>query len=128
MAKTIGMLFGWIYLLVGFAGFVPALGGSYSMTPSTLLQIADVNILHNVVHLIIGFAGISMSRTEEGAGTFCKTFGVILLLIGIVGFFWSNVFGILPIGGDDRWIHIISGVILAIAGFAAAPARTAAAS
>lgn len=128
MAKTIGMVFGWVYLLVGIAGFIPALGGSFSMAPSTLLNVADVNILHNIVHLIIGFAGISMSRTEEGAGTFCKTFGIILLLIGIVGFIMPNLFGILPIGGGDRWIHIITGLILAIAGFAAAPARTAAAS
>lgn len=128
MAKTIGMLFGWIYVLVGIAGFIPALGGSFSMASGTLLGVADVNILHNIVHLIVGFAGITMSRTEEGAGTFCKTFGIILLLIGVVGFVMPNLFGILPIGGDDRWIHIITGLVLAIAGFASAPARSTATS
>ncbi|HYK54230.1 MAG TPA: DUF4383 domain-containing protein [Candidatus Eremiobacteraceae bacterium] len=128
MAKTIGMLFGWIYTIVGIAGFIPALGGSFSMTGTTLLGVAQVNVLHNIVHLIIGIAGLSMSRTEEGAGTFCKTFGIILLLIGIIGFIQPNLFGILPIGGGDIWIHLITGAILAVAGFATAPSRRAAAS
>lgn len=126
MAKTIGMLFGWIYTIVGIAGFIPALGGSFSMTGSTLLGVAPVNVLHNIVHLIIGIAGLTMSRTEEGAGTFCKTFGIILLLIGIIGFIQPNLFGILPIGGGDIWIHLITGAILAVAGFASAPSRAAA--
>lgn len=126
MAKTIGMLFGWIYTIVGIAGFIPALGGSFSMTGSTLLGVAPVNVLHNIVHLIIGIAGLTMSRTEEGAGTFCKTFGIILLLLGIIGFIQPNLFGILPIGGGDIWIHLITGAILAVAGFASAPSRAAA--
>jgi hypothetical protein len=128
MAKTIGMLLGWIYVIVGIAGFIPALGGSFSMTGSTLLGIAQVNALHNIVHLVIGIAGVTMSRTEEGAGTFCKTFGVILLLLGVIGFITPNLFGILPIGGGDIWIHLITGAILAIAGFAMAPSRSATAS
>lgn len=126
MAKTIGMLFGWIYTIVGIAGFIPALGGSFSMTGSTLLGVAPVNVLHNIVHLIIGIAGLTMSRTEEGAGTFCKTFGIVLLLLGIIGFIQPNLFGILPIGGGDIWIHLITGAILAVAGFASAPSRAAA--
>ena len=126
MAKTIGMLFGWIYTIVGIAGFIPALGGSFSMTGSTLLGVAPVNVLHNIVHLIIGIAGLTMSRTEEGAGTFCKTFGIVLLLLGIIGFIQPNLFGILPIGGGDIWIHLITGAILAVAGFASAPSRASA--
>lgn len=126
MAKTIGMLFGWIYILVGLAGFVPAFGGSVSMSPATLFHVAQVNVLHNVVHLIIGIAGVTMSRTDEGAGTFCKTFGVILLAIAVLGRFVPNLFGILPIGGYDIWIHLVTGVILTYVGFSTAPSSRAA--
>jgi len=126
MTKTIAMVFGVIYLLVGIAGFIPQLGGSYGMTASTLLGIANVNVIHNIVHLIIGFAGLSMANSDEGAGTFCKTFGVILIIIGLIGFATTNLFGILPLGGDDIWIHLVSGVILAYAGFAMAPSGRAA--
>jgi hypothetical protein len=124
MAKTLATLFGAIYLIVGIAGFIPAFGGSMSMTPGMLFGIADVNVLHNIVHVIIGLAGLAGGRTESGGISFCKTFGIILLLIGVVGFITPNLLGILPIGGDDIWIHLTTGAILAIAGFtAAAPSK-----
>jgi hypothetical protein len=126
MVKTIAMVFGIIYLLVGIAGLISPLGGTLGMAPTTLLGIAQTNIIHNIVHLIIGVAGLSMAGSVESAGTFCKTFGIILLLIGVIGFFTQNLFGILPIGGNDIWIHLVSGLVLAIAGFATAPAGRAA--
>ena len=126
MAKSIAMVFGVIYTLVGLLGFIPALGGSYTMQPGSLLQIANVNVLHNIVHLVIGVAGLTMGRTDEGAGTFCKTFGIILLLLGVIGFFMPNLLGIVPIGGGDIWIHLVSGIILTYAGFATATSGTAA--
>jgi len=121
MTKSIALVFGIVYTLVGLVGFIPAVGGSLSMAPSVLLGIAPVNILHNVVHLIIGICGLTMAQTEEQAGTFCKTFGVVLLLIGVVGFIAPNPLGLLPIGGGDIWIHLVSGAVLAYAGFAMAP-------
>lgn len=121
MAKTIALVFGVIYTLVGILGFVPGL-----VTNGALLGIADVNTLHNIVHLIIGIAGLLMSRSAESAGTYCKVFGVILLLVGVVGFFAPTFFGLMPIGGADIWIHLISGAILAYAGFATAPSGSAA--
>lgn len=126
MTKSIAMVFGIVYLLVGIAGFVPQLGGSYGMASSLLFGVADTNIVHNIVHLVIGIAGLSLGRTEEGAGTFCKTFGVILILVGVLGFFVPNFFGLMPIGGADIWIHLITGAILAFAGFAVAPSGSAA--
>ncbi|HEY5095817.1 MAG TPA: DUF4383 domain-containing protein [Candidatus Eremiobacteraceae bacterium] len=118
-------LFGVIYLIVGVAGFFPQLGGSMSMASGTLLGVASVNVLHNIVHLIIGLAGLSGGRTESGAATFGKTFGVILLLIGLLGFLTPNLLGILPIGGYDIWIHLVSGAVLAYVGFTATAPRSA---
>jgi hypothetical protein len=126
MTKTIAMTFGVIYFVVGIAGLIPPLGGTIGMAPTTLLGIADVNIVHNIVHLIIGIAGLSMARTDESAATFCKTFGVVLLLIGLIGFMTPNLLNILPIGGYDVWIHLVSGAVLAYAGFATSPSGRAA--
>jgi hypothetical protein len=125
MTKTIATLFGAIYLIVGILGFIPALGGSASMSDSSLFGIASVNIPHNIVHLIIGLAGLSGGRSEAGAAAFCKTFGIILLVIGLLGFVQPNLFGILPIGGYDIWIHLITGAILAYVGFTAPAPRNA---
>jgi len=124
MAKALATLFGAIYLIVGIAGFIPAFGGSMTMTSSMLFGIAEVNLLHNIVHIVIGLAGLAGGRTDAGGVSFCKVFGVILLLIGVIGYFQPNLLGILPIGGGDVWIHAVTGAILAIVGFtAAAPSR-----
>lgn len=125
MTKTIATLFGAIYVLVGILGFIPALGGSTGMAPSTLFGVASVNVLHNIVHLIIGLAGLSGGRTEAAAVAFGKTFGIILLVIGLLGFVQPNLLGILPIGGYDIWIHLITGAILAYVGFTAIAPRSA---
>jgi len=125
MTKTIATLFGAIYLIVGVLGFIPALGGSAGMTDGALFGIAAVNVPHNIVHLIIGLAGLSGGRTEAGAATFGKTFGVILLVIGLLGFVQPNLLGILPIGGYDIWIHLVTGAILAYAGFTATAPKSA---
>jgi hypothetical protein len=127
MAKTIATLFGAIYLIVGILGFIPALGGSTSMADSTLLGVASVNVLHNIVHLVIGLAGLSGGRSESGGISFCKTFGVILLIVGLLGFVQPNLFGILPLGGYDIWIHLVTGAILTYVGFSATAPRSAAA-
>jgi uncharacterized membrane protein YuzA (DUF378 family) len=125
MAKSIGMIFGVIYLVIGVAGLIPVspINGTLGMAPTMLLGFASVNVLHNIVHLIIGIAGVTLSRTDAGAATFCKTFGVILLLIGLLGIWVPNPLNILPIGGYDVYLHLASGVILAVAGFATAPSR-----
>jgi len=125
MTKTIATLFGAIYLIVGILGFIPALGGSTGTTPSTLLGVASVNIWHNIVHVVIGLAGLSGGRSESGAISFCKTFGIILIIVGLLGFVQPNLFGILPLGGYDIWIHLITGAILTFAGFSATAPRSA---
>jgi len=120
MAKTIALIFGIVYLLVGIVGFIPAFGGTLAMSPpSNLLGTFPINLLHNIVHLVIGVFGIALSRTESGGASFGKTFGIILILIGIVGLFWPMSLNdsLLPLRGVDVWLHIVTGLILAAVGF-----------
>jgi len=125
MAKTVALIFGIIYTLVGIIGFLPALGGTFGMAPSALLNIFSINVLHNVVHLVIGVGALTVSGGEEKAAPFLRTFGYILILIAIVGFFWKNPFNILPIGGPDVWLHLVTGLIFVWAGMTSARPATA---
>lgn len=125
MAKTLALIFGIVYLLVGILGFVPSVGGTFGQTPTLLLGYVNTNLVHNIVHLIIGFAGLGAAGDEARAVMFCRWVGTILIVLGLLGFVAPTGFGIVPLGGNDVWIHLASGVLLLLGSLAGA--RTAAA-
>jgi len=127
IVQTVALVFGVVYLAVGVFGFLPFLGGSYTQTPNNLLGLVPINLLHNIVHLVIGVAGLAAASSWARSHSYLQIFGVVLLLLGVVGIFVNNLLGVIPIGGFDIAIHLATGAILAYFGFApqAVPARVA---
>ena len=127
IAQTVALVFGIVYLAVGILGFLPFVGGSYTQTSSNLLGLVPINLLHNIVHLVIGIAGIAAAASWAASRSYLQIFGVVLLLLGAVGIFVNNPLGLVPIGGFDVAIHLGTGAILASFGFShqAEPARLA---
>ena len=117
--QMVALVFGAIYLAAGVLGFLPFLGGSYSLTDHALLGIFQVNLLHNLVHIVIGIAGLAAAASMANSRTFCQVVGVILLLLGVLGVFVAKPFGLLDIGGLDIALHLVSGAVLTYFGFAA---------
>jgi len=117
--QTAALAFGVIYLLAGLLGFIPSLGGSATQTDHALFGIFQVNLLHNLVHVVIGIAGLAAASSLANSKTFCRVVGVILLVLGVIGFFVANPFGLLYIGQADIALHLVSGAVLAYFGFAA---------
>jgi hypothetical protein len=117
--QMVALLFGAIYLAAGVLGFLPFLGGSYTLTDHALLGIFQVNLLHNLVHIVIGIAGLAAAASLANSRTFCQVVGVILLLLGVLGVFVAKPLGLLDIGGLDIALHLVSGAVLAYFGFAA---------
>jgi hypothetical protein len=117
--QMVALLFGAIYLAVGIIGFLPFLGGSVTMTNTMLLGLFNINLLHNLVHVVIGIAGLAAVTSLPNSRRFCQVVGVILLLLGVLGVFIANPLGLLDIGGLDIWLHLVSGAVLAYFGFAA---------
>ncbi len=113
------LVFGAIYLAVGIFGFLPFLGGSYTLTSHALLGIFQINLLHNLVHIVIGIAGLAAAASLANSRMFCQVVGVILLLLGVLGVFVANPLGLLYIGGLDIALHLVTGAVLAYFGFAA---------
>jgi hypothetical protein len=120
MQQTIAKLFGWVFILVGVLGFLGFAGGTMSMgTPTYLLGIFQVNLLHNIVHILIGLWGINAARTAGGAVAFCKQAGVLYLLLSIIGFAAPDLLAsMVPLGGNDRFLHLVLGLVLCYFGFA----------
>lgn len=78
-------VFGGVYVLVGIAGFLSAIGGTTSQTPNDLLGLFEVTVIHNIIHLGVGVAFLAASGTDAMARTIATVVGVVYLLVGILG-------------------------------------------
>jgi Domain of unknown function (DUF4383) len=117
--QIVALAFGVIYLAAGILGFLPFLGGSYTQTNSALLGIFQINLLHNLVHVVIGIAGLAAASSTANSRTYGQIVGVLLLLLGVIGVFSANPLGLVYLGGLDIALHLVSGAVLAYFGFAA---------
>src|SRR2546421_11476491 len=97
--QVAALVFGAIYLAVGIIGFLPVLGGSATMTNSKLLGLFNINLLHNLVHIVIGIGGLAAVTSLPNSRRVCQGGGVILLLFGVLGGFVADPLGLLFIGG-----------------------------
>lgn len=127
MLRKVALIFGIVFLLVGILGFVTPGGMSMEADPAPghILGVFGVNLLHNVVHLLIGVWGLVASRSWGGAKSFLQIGGVLYIVLAILGFFIPTTFGLIPIGGNDIYLHAVLGVIMAGLGFTAKPEATA---
>ena len=121
LAQTLALLFGIAFLGAGVLGFIPGITTDVSDmkfagndSPSELLGIFQVSILHNIVHLLFGIAGIALSRTWESARTYLLGSGVIYLVLFVYGLLVGNGddANFVPINMADDWLHLGLGVAL----------------
>ncbi|OMQ16162.1 hypothetical protein A7K94_0204430 [Modestobacter sp. VKM Ac-2676] len=117
----LALAIGVIYTLVGIIGFfVTGFDDFAAHTPDETVLGFSVNPLHNIVHLVIGLAGIALSRTLSAA----RTYGWLLA----VGYGAAFIYGLFAAGEDeplnflsinwaDNWLHlasVIAGLAIAL--------------
>lgn len=113
--QTVAIVFGAIYLVAGVLGFLT----SATLTSKPLFGIFEVNLVQNLLHIVIGVAGLAAASSAQNSRTYCQVLGVILLLLGVLGIFVASPLGLLDIGGADIALHVLSGAVLAYFGFQA---------
>ena len=100
--QMLALAFGVVYLLVGIVGFfITGFDGFTSnQTDGNMdkLLVFMINPLHNIVHIVIGLAGIVLSRTLAGA----RTYGWLLA----VGYGAAFVYGLIASGKDWDFLNI----------------------
>ncbi|MFI6866508.1 DUF4383 domain-containing protein [Nocardia sp. NPDC050406] len=110
---------GAVFLLVGVLGFVPGVTTDYDAlqfagheSHAELLGIFQVSILHNIVHLIFGVAGIVAARTVAASRSFLIGGGVIYLALWIFGLVIDKTDDInfVPLNAADDWLHFALGL------------------
>jgi hypothetical protein len=131
--RRLALGIGIAYVLVGILGFfVTGFDHFAGQTGEKLLGVFEINPLHNVVHLIIGFGGLALWKRRDTA----RAYGAAL----VAGYGVTFVYGLFTAGKDtaanflslnaaDNGLHLVSAlagvaILALLAKGAPAPART----
>ena len=107
--------FGVIFLLVGVAGFIPGITTHYMDmgvagrgSTSKLLGLFQISVLHNVVHLLFGVAGVLLCATPLRAKNYLFYGGIgygAIFFYGILVTYDSGA-NFVPLNAADNALHI----------------------
>jgi hypothetical protein len=112
-------LVGAVFLLVGVLGFIPgitadhdSLGAAGHESHAKLLGLFQVSVLHNVVHLLFGAAGIALARTAASARAFLIGGGAVYLVLWLYGLLvgQDSQANFVPVNTADDWLHFVLGL------------------
>ena len=120
--QKVALVFGIGFLAAAIAGFLATGMSNMDPDPATApraLGIFPVNVLHNLVHLVFGIWGVVAMRSFGASRTFAKVAGATYLVLVVLGFLAPTGFGLVPLGGNDVWLHLVLGLPLAYFGFIA---------
>lgn len=114
-AQVVGALF----LLVGVLGFIPGITTGYESlafaghdSEALLLGIFQVSILHNIVHLLFGVAGLLLTRAPAQSQNYLIGGGAVYLVLWIYGLVihQESAVNFVPVNSADNWLHLILGL------------------
>jgi hypothetical protein len=124
--RTFSILYGVVFLAAGAAGLVPGLSPDHvhpglAVTAGSRLAIGlfPVNILHNLVHLAFGVWGLLAARGTGRARAYAKAVAIIYAVLTVLGLFptANMMFGLVPLYGNDIWLHAFLTVVAGYFGF-----------
>ncbi|UYP20986.1 DUF4383 domain-containing protein [Rhodococcus sp. Z13] len=133
--QTAALVVGAVFLLVGILGFIPGITSDYDQlsgaghhSGAMLLGLFQVSVLHNIVHLLFGVAGLAAARAVATARTFLIAGGVIYLVLWIYGLIIDKDSGanFVPLNTADDWLHFVLGLGMIALGFLLTRTRPAA--
>lgn len=116
---------GAVFLLVGILGFIPGITTGYSSmefagheSDAKLLGIFEVSILHNLVHLIFGVAGLALAKNWDSARNYLIGGGAVYLVLWIYGLLidHESAVNFVPVNDADNWLHFVLGVLMVALG------------
>jgi hypothetical protein len=126
--STFALIFGIAYLAAGILGLIPAMltpppadapPTTFTLMYGYLLGLFPVNLLHTLVHLVIGAWGISAWSGRSSSMSFARSLAVLYGALALMGLLpmMNTTFGMIPIHGNDVWLHGFTAVIAAYFGW-----------
>jgi hypothetical protein len=119
LVRTLAAAVGALFLLLGILGFIPGITTDYydirfagHDSTAKLLGVFQVSILHNIIHLAFGVAGLALARSVAGARTFLLGGGAIYLVLWLYGVVvhQGSTANFVPFNTADNWLHFFLGV------------------
>lgn len=130
--RTFALILGLGFLAVGVLGFVPQLVTVPASQPPLVVEtthgllfgLFPVNALHNIVHLVFGVWGIVVWRNLAASRVYSRSVAVIYAVLAVLGLIpaTNTLFGLVPLHGNDIWLHAVLAIAAAYFGFAAVTA------
>ncbi|GGN95688.1 DUF4383 domain-containing protein [Nocardia rhizosphaerihabitans] len=105
---------GAVFLLVGVLGFIPGVTTDYSSlewaghhSQAQLFGIFTVSVLHNIVHLIFGVAGLLAAAGAAQSRLYLIGGGLIYLVLWVYGLVidLDSDANFVPVNTADNWLH-----------------------
>jgi hypothetical protein len=131
--QAAALLVGAVFLVVGVLGFIPGMTTDYDTltfaghhSEAALLGLFQVSILHNLVHLLFGVAGIASARTATAAKGFLVVGGIIYLVLWLYGLVIDkdSSANFVPVNTADNWLHLVLGLGMVVLGLLLPRLRT----
>ena len=127
-SRTFALVWGIIFLGLVVTGVVPGLlqppaAGDPDLAVDAMhgraLGLFPVNVLHNGVHLIFGLWGLAASRSFDGARSYARVVAIVYGMFIVMGLIpgLNTTFGLVPLHGNDVWLHILLAAPAAYFGF-----------
>ena len=119
LVRTAALAVAGTFLLVGILGFIPGITTDYDTmafagheSEAKLLGLFQVSVLHNIVHLLFGAAGLAMARTVSGARNYLIGGGAIYLVLWLYGLVIGHdtAANFIPVNSADNWLHLFLGL------------------
>jgi len=119
--RIVALVIGIVFTIVGIIGFFY----TPTMTPNAIFGLFGVDLVHNLVHLVIGILGIVAAYTGWSR-RYNQIFGIIYLLLGIAGLIpglyfvtagHNRLLGLTYINDADNVLHLVVGIVQIAVGF-----------
>jgi hypothetical protein len=109
-AKTVAMVLGIVFLIVGALGYVPnpIVGAN---------GIFLTNRMHDYVHLGTGVILLLGAYSPVGATLTLRVVGLIYAIVAVAGFIMGDMMMGVAMNMADRWLHVILAIVILYAGF-----------
>ncbi len=119
-AQIYALAFGITLVIAGIAGFfVDSSFDTGNNVQGDDLIVFEVTGIHNLVHIASGLLGLALAGTPRGAKAYALGFGVVYLLVVLVGIADGEDFlGLFPVNAADNVLHIVISLTGIAAGLA----------